>query len=135
MPGVAADHIELQAQARLHRGVFERVAAGRADRPGKNVAMTETTDLDDRLYVVVESARFAKQPGAEGLPLLSPRTNGIAGVRVLETQVIEISFEGKRRAQRGRRAVDAPEELAGELVIEVVFLFAGGFRHERIDLP
>src|SRR2546430_883939 len=29
MPGVAADHIELQSQARLHRGVFERVAVGR----------------------------------------------------------------------------------------------------------
>src|SRR5215831_17360733 len=135
MPCVATDHIALQSHARLQRCVFERVSTGCADRPGQNVAMAETTDLDNRLYIVVESLRFAKPPCAEGLSLLSPRTYGIAGVRVLETQVIEIRFEGERRAERGRRAIDAPEELAGELIIELVLLFAGGFGHERIDLP
>src|SRR5215470_9463672 len=135
MPGVAADHIELQSHAGLQRGVFQRVAARGADRPGQNVALSETTDLDDRLYVVVETIRFAEQPRAEGLSLLSPSTHGIAGVIVLEPQVIEIRFEGQRRAERGRRAIDTPEELAGELIIELVLLFAGGLSHERIDLP
>src|SRR5713101_305788 len=133
MTCVATDHIELQSYTGLQRCVFERVSAGCAHCPGKNVAMTKTTDLHDRLYVIVESLRFAKQPCAEGLSLLSSSTNGIAGVIVLETQVIEISFEGKRRAERRRRAINAPEELAGKLVIELVFLFAGGLRHECID--
>src|SRR2546425_11166884 len=126
MACVAADHVELQSHAGLHRRVFERVSAGCADRPGKNVTMTETTDLDDRLDVVVESVRFAKHPCAEGLARLFPGTSGIAGVVVLEAKVIEIHFEVKRCPERGSRAIDAPEELAGELIIELVFLFAGG---------
>src|SRR5262245_66006564 len=113
MTGVAADHIEQQSQARPHRGVFECVAARRPDRPGQNVAMRKTPDLEDRLDVVVESVRFAKPPRAEGLALLASRTTGIAGVVILETQVIEISSEGKRRAERSSRAIDAPEKLAG----------------------
>src|SRR2546428_3624730 len=135
MTCVAAGHVKLQSHAGLHRRVFERVSAGRADRPGTNVTMTETTDLDDRLYIVVESVRFAKHPCAEGVALLFPGTSGIAGAVVLEAKVIKINFEGKRRAERGGRAIDAPEELTGELIIELVFLFAGGPRHERIDLP
>src|SRR5712691_8557216 len=135
MTCVAADHVELQSHAGLHRRVFERVSAGCADRPGTNVTMTETTDLDDRLYIVIESVRFAKHPCAEGLALLFPGTSSIAGVVVLEAKVIEIGFEGQRRAERGGRAIDAPEELTGELIIELVFPFAGGLGHERIDLP
>src|SRR5439155_16546108 len=135
MPGVAADHIELQSQAGLHRGVCERVAAGRADCPGQNIAMAEPPDLEDRLDIVVEAVRFAKHPGAEGLAHLFAGPSGIAGERVLEAQVIEIRFEIKRHAERGRRAIDAPEELAGELIIELLFLVAAGLRHEGIDLP
>src|SRR5262245_20046789 len=132
---VAADHIEQQSQARPHRCVFECVSAGRTDRPGQNVAMSETTDLEDRLYVVVESVRFAKPPRAEGLALLVPSTTGIDGVIVPEPQVIEISGEGKQRTERRSRAIDAPEKLAGELIIELILLLPRRFRHEGIDLP
>src|SRR5262245_41577699 len=133
--GVTINHVELQSQTGLQRRVGERVSAGRADRPGTNVASTEMSDLDDRLYIVVESVRFAKHPCAEGLSHLFAGTSSIAGVLVLETKVIEIGFKVQRRAERGSRDIDAPEQLAGELIIEGVFLFAGGLRHERIDLP
>src|SRR5262249_15147107 len=135
LTGVATDHIEQHSQAWRHHCVFERVAAGRTDRPRKYVALTETTDLEDRLDVIVESPRFAKPPGAEGLSLLVSSTTGIAGVRGLQTEVIEISCERQRGAGRGSRAIDDPEERAGNLIIKLISPFAGGFRHDRIDLP
>src|SRR5215831_17837324 len=85
---VAADHVELQSHTGLQRRVCERVSAGRADRPGANVAITKMADLDDRLDIVIESMRFAKHPCAEGLSHLFAGTSSIAGVVVLETQVI-----------------------------------------------
>src|SRR5262249_14978866 len=133
--GIAAHHVELQSHTGLQRHVGERVSAGRADRPGANVASAEMANLNDRLDIVVESVRFAKQPCDEGLSHLFAGTSSIAGVLVPETKVIEIGFEVQWRAERGSRTINTPEQLAGELIVEGVLLVAAGFRHKRIDFP
>src|SRR5437016_5893172 len=131
---VAARHVRLQAQAGTPRYTFHRVALRRSHRPCENVPRPECSDLEYRLDVIIEACVPAEESDTERLPPLCARARGVAGMVISESQIVQIGAEDDLRNERRRRCVDAPEELAGRLVVELRFPFPRRPCNERVYL-
>src|SRR4051794_32727977 len=91
-------------------------------------------ELKDGLDVVIEAGRIAEQARPNRVSLLISHARREARLVIFETQVVNICFEPECRHEDRRGAVDTPEELIRELVVEFILLFAGGLRDEGVDL-
>src|SRR5437899_2933352 len=129
---ITACHVRLQAESGTPGQAFHRIALRRGQRPRENIPPPERSALKDRLDVLVEACAAPEDADAEGLPRLRTFARGVPRVVVSESQVVEIRAERGPRRERRRRSVDAPEELAVGLVVELRLPFAGRLRNEGV---
>src|SRR5437016_2441095 len=81
-----------------------------------------------------EASVPAEESDTKRLPPLCARARGVAGMVISESQIVQIGAEDGLRNERRRRCVDAPEELAGRLVVELRVPFPGRPCNERVYL-